>query len=154
MLQKVRRHLRNFNRKFKYESKANSYEEQIVELMSDLEGVENEFHTIDKQFHRIKLDFQKAKAFFQARSKDVQGEIQDLNKQIEIIKKQISSDLLEEFDLAFSRGQQTAVVYIVDGTCSGCRTSLSQRIQDAVRQRPDEIHYCENCNRILVRIDD
>jgi len=135
-------------------AKADSYEGEIVELMSELENVEAEFTNIDEQFRRTKLDYQKAKAYHQAKSSDVQGDIVSLNKQIEIIKKQIPSELLQEFDLAFSRGQQTAVVYVLNGTCSGCHTSLSQRIQDAVRQKPNEIHYCENCNRILVKVDD
>ncbi|CAG4914612.1 C4-type zinc ribbon domain-containing protein [Acidithrix sp. C25] len=42
------------------------------------------------------------------------------------------------------------VAYVVDGSCSGCRLRLSSSLGDRIRRFSSEVHFCEDCGRILL----
>jgi predicted nucleic acid-binding Zn-ribbon protein len=129
-------------------------ESEMIEFMNQIDVEQKNFQTLDTEFQRLKIDFQKEKAFTNARTQEIVSEISTLEKEILQSRKSIPEDLIEEFDNSFSRGQQMAVVYIQDNHCSGCGTTLPQRLIDSILKNPDQIYYCENCNRIIVRKND
>jgi predicted nucleic acid-binding Zn-ribbon protein len=129
-------------------------ESEMIEIMDQIDTGQVNFHVLDTEFQRLKMDFQKEKAFTSARTQEIVSEISALEKDILQSRKSIPEDLIDEFDNSFSRGQQMAVVYIQDNHCSGCGTTLSQRLIDSILKNPDQIYYCENCNRIIVRKND
>ena len=129
-------------------------EEEILNLIDEAEKEELLLSKIDEQFDRCKEDFKKEKAFFQSRNGQIQKGIALSKSKIKEYRSKLPQNLLQEFDSAFSRGQQTGVVKVDKGACSGCHTILSERLLDSIRREPDDLHYCENCKRIIVIDDD
>jgi uncharacterized protein len=129
-------------------------ESDVIECMNQIENEEKSFQELDIEFSRLKEEFQQEKAFMKARTQEIAKEISGVEKEIEQSREKLDQELVEIFDKSFSRGQQSAVVFVENGACSGCGTTQSQRLIDAIYRKPDEIHYCENCNRIIVRKND
>ncbi|MCK5848906.1 MAG: hypothetical protein KAH01_06900 [Caldisericia bacterium] len=129
-------------------------EEITVDLINDVEKEELNLSNLEEQFGRCKEDFKKEKAFFVSRMYQIEKETKEASEKIKYFRSLIPQELLDEFDIAFSRGQKTGVVRVVSGNCSGCRTVLSERLLDSIRKQPNSLHYCENCSRIIVITDD
>jgi predicted nucleic acid-binding Zn-ribbon protein len=152
---KTSRELQELQQKIENMTLSNqTVEETTVNLINDVEKEELYLIDMEKQFDRCKEDFKKEKAFFVFRMSQIEKEKKEANEKIKYFRSMIPQDLLEEFDLAFSRGQQTGAVNVVAGTCSGCNTVLSERLLDSLRKKPNILHYCENCSRIIVITDD
>ena len=129
-------------------------ESEMIEVMNQIDVEQKDFCNLNTEFQRLKMDFQKEKAFTNARTQEIVSEISALEKDILLSRESIPEDLINEFDNSFSRGQQMAVVFIQENHCSGCGTTLSQRLIDSILKNPDQIFYCESCNRIIVRKND
>ncbi len=129
-------------------------ESEMIEVMNQIDIEQKDFCNLNTEFQRLKMDFQKEKAFTKARSQEIVSEISAIEKDILQSRESIPEDLINEFDNSFSRGQQMAVVFIQENHCSGCGTTLSQRLIDSILKNPDQIFYCESCNRIIVRKND
>ncbi len=129
-------------------------ESDVLECMNQIEKEEKSFQELDTEFSRVKDEFQKEKAYMKARTQEIAKEISKVEYEIEQSREKLDQELLEKFDEAFSRGQQSAVVHIENGACSGCGSIQSQRSIDSIYRKPDQIHYCENCNRIIVKKND
>ncbi|MDD4028441.1 MAG: C4-type zinc ribbon domain-containing protein [Caldisericia bacterium] len=129
-------------------------ESDVIESMNQVEIEEKHFRQVDADFNRLKQDFNKENAWMKARTQEITQEIRATEDDIQHSREGLSQELLDAFDHAFLRGQQSAVVYVQGAVCSGCGTTLSRRLIDSVHRNPGEIHYCENCHRILVRKND
>jgi uncharacterized protein len=87
--------------------------------------------------------------------KEIAGQVEELRASIakkrlerEKISAEIPANLLQRYDMIFSRRAGLAVANSTGGTCQGCRMRLPPQLFNEI-QKHLQIHFCPNCQRIL-----
>jgi uncharacterized protein len=95
------------------------------------------------------------KAELAAAEKEIAGQVEELRGSIakkrlerEKVSGEIPTNLLQRYDMIFSRRAGLAVANSTGGTCQGCRMRLPPQLFNEI-QKHLQIHFCPNCQRIL-----
>ncbi len=90
-----------------------------------------------------------------AAEKEIVSQVEELRASIakkrlerEKISAEIPANLLQRYDMIFSRRAGLAVANSTGGTCQGCRMRLPPQLFNEI-QKHLQIHFCPNCQRIL-----
>ena len=129
-------------------------EKDIDELESNiLLEMESESKLEEEYDNRLKdlkeLENEKLMLYREIESKisDMEKNIEKQEDSISQIEELINSDILHRYNDIKSR-RKIAVVRVEDGVCRGCNMMLPTKVWHDIRVN-DEIHYCDNCGRIL-----
>jgi uncharacterized protein len=90
-----------------------------------------------------------------AAEKEIAGQVEELRGSIakkrlerEKVSAEVPANLLQRYDMIFSRRAGLAVANSTGGTCQGCRMRLPPQLFNEI-QKHLQIHFCPNCQRIL-----
>jgi len=101
----------------------------------------------------------KGRAELTAAEKEIAAQVEELRSSIaqrrrdrDKVASEIQPNLLQRYEMLFSRRQGTAVALAKGGTCMGCRRSLPPQLYNEL-QKHLQIHFCPNCMRILYFVE-
>jgi predicted nucleic acid-binding Zn-ribbon protein len=83
-----------------------------------------------------------------AQAEDLKSAIGRKRAERERLSAAIEPNLLQRYEIIFSRRGGTAVVEAKMGACHGCRMRLPPQLYNEI-QKFQKIHFCPNCQRIL-----
>lgn len=97
----------------------------------------------------------KGRAALAEGEKEIAAQVEDLKSSIarkkherEKVAAEIQPNLLQRYNMLFSKRQGVAVALAKAGSCSGCRRLLPPQLFNEV-QKHLQIHFCPSCQRIL-----
>lgn len=81
----------------------------------------------------------------------LKGEIKvaEITRNREELRPAISDDLITIYDKLMKTKSGLAMVEVVGNQCCGCQQTIPSVIIQAVRDEPEELHYCNNCGRLI-----
>lgn len=81
----------------------------------------------------------------------VKGQIKlkELGLEREAIRKITDPSLLSRYDRLAEQKMGLAMVEITNNLCTGCQQPISVTLCDSIKSEPEEIHYCNNCGRMV-----
>ncbi len=127
-------------------------EEKMINLMESIETLEEELNELEKQISRARKDLAD-------KEKQLEEEINALNKKIAQLQSQreklagiIDQKYLEKYSILAEKHQGKALARVVNDICGGCRVFISSA-QRGHLYNPSAMVYCENCGRLLVKLD-
>jgi predicted nucleic acid-binding Zn-ribbon protein len=89
------------------------------------------------------------------RQEEIQRQIAELEQAAEqasqtrsALAGQLSRDLIQRYELIFSRRGGTAVVAVADGICQGCYMNIPPQLWNEII-KSDRLNLCPSCHRIL-----
>ncbi len=127
------------------ESDALELMEAIEEIEAEVVGLETNLKAADGEVANAHQQLAEAEAV-------VQAEIEQENAARSTAATDISEAALTSYEGLRTRMGGVAVARLRNGTCEGCHLALSAMELDRLRHAPaDEVCYCEECGRILVR---
>lgn len=127
------------------ESKALELMEAIEEIEAEVTGLEASLEAADSQATAAQQQLAEAEAV-------VLAEIDQENAARSTQAVEIPEAALASYEGLRVRMGGVAVARLRSGTCEGCHLALSAMELDRIRHAPaDEVCYCEECGRILVR---
>jgi uncharacterized protein len=122
-----------------------------AEALALMEGQEARTTRIDELTKAVAA----SKTELAAAEKEIAGQVEELRGSIakkrlerEKISAEIPPNLLQRYDMIFSRRAGLAVANSTGGTCQGCRMRLPPQLFNEI-QKHLQIHFCPNCQRIL-----
>jgi uncharacterized protein len=122
-----------------------------AEALALMEGQEARTNRIDELTKTVAA----GKTELAAAEKEIAGQVEELRASIakkrierEKISAEIPANLLQRYDMIFSRRAGLAVANSKGGTCQGCRMRLPPQLFNEI-QKHLQIHFCPNCQRIL-----
>src|SRR5204863_7195644 len=87
--------------------------------------------------------------------KEIAAQVEDLKSSIgqkrrerDKVAGEIQPNLLQRYNMLFSKRQGVAVALARSGSCTGCRRLLPPQLFNEV-QKHLQIHFCPSCQRIL-----
>jgi len=123
-------------------------EDAILELM---EAAEKE----KKKMDRVQSDLEAERKKYREEEEAAARDLENISREKEEIKNKrkgaaesLEEDLLEKYERIFEHKPDRALVPVVAKTCRGCNMQLTGQVLNDL-QKDDEIHYCENCGRLI-----
>ncbi len=131
------------------ESKVGEYTDAELGLMEQLEVLGRERDLLEIEMKRELQDALAAKEELEALRADVAHLDQTLQSDIAKLRSAIEPDvaaLLERVPTQII----DKVAFVIDLSCSGCRLRISSILMDRIKRFGGEVHYCEECGRMLL----
>ncbi|MCK4233182.1 hypothetical protein KAX75_02040 [candidate division WOR-3 bacterium] len=131
------------------ESNIERLEEEMLYLLDETEGVEEEKREEEKTLSKMKERYEKNKAALEEKKERFEREIEIKKKEREQFATEIEGNLLKRYEKIRSLRDGIAVVQIQEGNCGGCFSSIPPQVINEAK-RGDKILTCESCGRIIV----
>lgn len=133
------------------EAKIRSIEDRILEEMAEAEQLESYVHDaaarLESERSRVAAEIKSLEA---ERAKD-QAERSDLQERRKTLSGALSASTLQLYERA-RKSRGTAVVAVIDASCSGCHVKLRPQFYNEIRTT-SALRTCESCGRILYYIE-
>ncbi len=133
------------------EAKIRSIEDRILDEMAEAEQLESYVHDaaarLDSERSRVAAEIKDLEA---ERAKDL-AERGSLEERRQTLVAALSSSTVRLYERA-RKSRGTAVVPVIDASCSGCHVRLRPQFYNEIRTS-DALHTCESCGRILFYLE-
>jgi predicted nucleic acid-binding Zn-ribbon protein len=116
-------------------------EEEVSGLMEVLDGQVGTLLVMEEQWEKRKADVETQCA-------EIEKVVADSSEVRKTIAARINGELVERYDLIFSRRGGMAVVAVSDGICQGCYMNIRPQLLNEIL-RGERVHICPSCHRIL-----
>ena len=145
--------------------------EDYKALESEIAAATNSVHELEEEALSLMVEIEEEQAKLKSKTKHSEeriGEIEveikklderrfsleeDLRKITEAIqnaKEQVNAESLGKYELVKNNVRHPPfIVPLENHKCQGCHLRVSNDIQIGVQHHPEEIHYCDQCGRIL-----
>ena len=126
-----------------------AFENQIVEKMEAVEGVDNELTERSDEISTLDAKREEALAAFDAEVSAARSEFEEKSKKRATVFNTLPANLASVYNRMAQRSRDgIAVAEVINGSCSACFMSLRPQMQLEVK-RMNGIVTCESCTRIL-----
>ena len=133
-------------------SRCSDIENKALELMEAIEEVEAAVQALGEELESAGAEVEAAQQRLAEAEAVVRAEIDHEAAARSTEAADIPEPALASYEVLRSQMGGVAVARLRNGTCEGCHLGLSAMELDRLRQAPaDEVCYCEECGRILVR---
>ncbi len=127
-------------------------EDEILVLMEFIEEQEELLKKKQSDLEKCKQDLQKKEA-------NLAEDLERFNRELENLKKErveaaeiIETKYINKYNMLAEKHQGEALAKVDNDICGGCRVFISSG-QRGHLYNPGTMVYCENCGRLLVRLD-
>jgi len=127
-----------------------SEEDVILLLMDEIDSVSAKYIILEKAFIEISETLSSKKTAHGSLEKITQSDLTEIAIKKESLRNQLEDDILAVFDKEMLQCQGKAVAILLDGICSICRFQVPLSQVDKIKKNREEIHFCSNCQRILI----
>ncbi len=124
-------------------------EGKILRLMEEVEAQQQQTTAQSAEVEELRDDLRRIQQHYSTRTEYLTNELHDLRQRREQLLPQISASLLQQYVRICQKSSNLAVVAVVNGACSGCRTSVPSNSITRLESTA-EVVKCESCHRILV----
>ena len=131
------------------EKKNSDIDDLRVELMVEEEQLREDQKTYSNTLQKANDELKKNENKLREEIKQVESEIEDLKKERNSLAKNLPRSLIKRYASLIKHKNRRAVVFNVDGSCSGCGFKLRPQLEIELN-KAENIFSCENCGRILV----
>ena len=123
-------------------------EAEALSLMEGQEARTQRIEELTKAVAGSKTDLAAAEKEIAGQVEELRGSIARKRLEREKISAEIPGNLLQRYEMIFSRRAGLAVANSTGGTCQGCRMRLPPQLFNEI-QKHLQVHFCPNCQRIL-----
>ncbi len=127
-------------------------EEKIINSMELIESLEEELGELGEKISRAREDLAIKEKQLADELDQCNREVKRLQAQRDELAEKIDQKYLEKYLVLAQKYQGKALARVVDDICGGCRVFISSA-QRGHLYNPSSMVYCENCGRLLVRLE-
>lgn len=121
-------------------------EDELLKLMSQVEGMEARVKINSGEFKKLKQEWQQKQEALTQRQIETETVLGNLSKNRQELAQQISSEVLNLYEhIKLTKGQ--AIAKVAQGKCQGCYITLPT--SQWQRAKAGNLVQCSSCNRVL-----
>jgi predicted nucleic acid-binding Zn-ribbon protein len=123
-------------------------EEELIGVLEDLEARSSILREKDEELGGLEKAWGEQKAGLESQVAQLEKEVAETSVGRQAIAAQLKGDLIQRYEMIFSRRGGMAVVAIADGICQGCFMNIPHQLSNEIR-KSERLHLCPSCHRIL-----
>lgn len=123
-------------------------EEELIKVLEDLEASAVSLKEKETELSRLEQDWSEKRADLEAQLIEIEQAVAQAAAQRQSIAARVNGDLIQRYELIFSRRGGTAVVAVSDGICQGCFMNIRPQLLNEII-KSEKINVCPSCQRIL-----
>jgi len=125
-------------------------EEALIHILEELEACAAALEPKEAELEQLDGACGEKRVQTEAQLAGIEQEIAEASKARQAIAGQLNGNLIERYELIFSRRGGVAVVGVTDGICQGCYMNIPPQLWNEII-RSERLNLCPSCNRILYR---
>jgi predicted nucleic acid-binding Zn-ribbon protein len=123
-------------------------EEELIGILEDLEARTAVLRERDEELGGLEKAWGEQKAGLESQVAALDKEMAQTSAGRQTIAAQLNGDLIQRYEMIFSRRGGMAVVAVSDGICQGCYMNIPPQLSNEIR-KSERLHLCPSCHRIL-----
>ncbi|MGM0688336.1 MAG: zinc ribbon domain-containing protein [Bacillota bacterium] len=127
-------------------------EDNILNLMESIEEQEASLEQISAELNHSKQDLEGKEKQLADELLQLERELARLKEERDNIAGKIEAKYMNKYVMLAEKNQGQALARVVEDLCSGCRVYISSGLRGKL-YNPGAMVYCENCGRLLVKLD-
>ena len=132
--------------------RVSALEEQVLEAMEAREPIDAEVAAIEAEQQAAADEIDRLEQAAGAVEAEIDAELAAEETARAEAESHVPPDLLKEYDQLRAKLDGVGAARLVGNACMGCHLTLAATEVDRIRHLPeDEVVYCDNCGRILIR---
>ncbi len=124
-------------------------ETKELELMDQLDSLNRGLSKHKETLDVMRGEYEKTVAGYKRITTKGEEKILELDILREQVREKIDKPNLALYDKLFAQKSGMAMVEIVNNQCQGCCQTVSVALLQALKEDPEELHYCNNCGRLV-----
>ncbi|HEY2988038.1 MAG TPA: C4-type zinc ribbon domain-containing protein [Candidatus Binatia bacterium] len=123
-------------------------EEELMGILEDLEARAAVLKERNEELSGLEGTWGERKTELEAQAAQIDKEVAETSAGRQTIAAQLNGDLIQRYEMIFSRRGGMAVVAVADGICQGCFMNIPPQLSNEIR-KSERLHLCPSCHRIL-----
>ncbi len=123
-------------------------EDELIGVLEDLEARASILGQKDAELSGLERAWGEQKAGLEAQAAQIEKEVAQTSAGRQSLAGQLTGDLIQRYEMIFSRRGGMAVVAVSDGICQGCFMNIPHQLSNEIRKN-ERLHLCPSCHRIL-----
>jgi uncharacterized protein len=123
-------------------------EEELIAVLEDLEARAAILRERDEELVALEKAWAERKAGLESQVAELDNEVAQTSVGRQTIAARLNGDLIQRYEMIFSRRGGMAVVAVSDGICQGCYMNIPPQLSNEIR-KSERLHLCPSCHRIL-----
>ena len=132
--------------------RVSDFEEQVLEAMEAREPIDAEVAAIEAEQQAAADEVERLRQAAEAAEAELDAELAAERAARAEAEAHVPPPLLKEYDQLRAKLDGVGAARLVGNQCTGCHLTLAATEVDRIRHLPeDDVVYCDNCGRILIR---
>ncbi|MBI2358823.1 MAG: hypothetical protein HYV04_07945 [Deltaproteobacteria bacterium] len=123
-------------------------EEELMRILEELEASGSALKAKGEEVTKLEGACGEKRTRIEAELAGIERAMMEASKSRQAIAAQLNGELIERYELIFSRRGGVAVVEVSEGICQGCHMNIPPQLWNEII-RNERLIFCPSCHRIL-----
>ena len=123
-------------------------EEELIAVMEELETREASLKEKEEELKKLEEEWGKKQEEIETKLAGIEQGVAEASKVRKTLAEQLNGELIERYELIFSRRAGMAVVAVSEGICQGCYMNIPPQLTNEILKN-ERLNLCPSCHRIL-----
>lgn len=123
-------------------------EEELIKLLEEAESYASALRAKEEELKQLEAAWREKQGEIEAQVAGIERAVAEASALRQAIATQLNRELIERYELIFSRRGGMAVVTVSDGICQGCYMNIRPQLWNEII-KSEKLILCPSCHRIL-----
>jgi len=123
-------------------------EEELIKLLEEAESYASALRAKEEELKQLEAAWREKQGEIEAQVAGIERAVAEASALRQAIATRLNRELIERYELIFSRRGDMAVVTVSDGICQGCYMNIPPQLWNEII-RSEKLILCPSCHRIL-----
>jgi predicted nucleic acid-binding Zn-ribbon protein len=123
-------------------------EEELIKLLEEAESYASALRAKEEELKQLEAAWREKQGEIEAQVAGIERAVAEASALRQAIATQLNRELIERYELIFSRRGGMAVVTVSDGICQGCYMNIPPQLWNEII-KSEKLILCPSCHRIL-----
>lgn len=123
-------------------------EEELITILEDLETRAASLKEKEEELKKLEEGWKEKRGEIETQAAEIEQAVTEAAAARQAIAVRLNGDLIERYELIFSRREGMAVVAVSEGICQGCYMNIPPQLGNEI-MKSERLILCPSCHRIL-----
>ena len=123
-------------------------EEEVIKLLEEAESYASALSAKEEELKQLEAAWREKQGEIEAQVAGIERAVAEASALRQAIATRLNRELIERYELIFSRRGGMAVVTVSDGICQGCYMNIPPQLWNEII-KSEKLILCPSCHRIL-----